>query len=173
MIVENRPKNTETVSSLQRKAVSNVSSVNKRLQRIELPIILRWMRVVNVLNAVLIVLSVIYAYQKINEKDSEYLGEDDEEWSVYTCMVYSCVFSLALIALEINLNSRKFGMRKLFGFLFSFSGRMLFLLFMSSLAFAFSKDIITYCVAGFTLSNFFWMLYTLSTHPGFGGLSNV
>ena len=80
--------------------------------------------------------------------------------------IYTCFFGLLLSCLECNISNLAPRLQRNFGFMFSFTGRTLFIVFCGSMAFAMGNTL-AYVVGSLTVLNGLFNGYVICVHPAF------
>jgi len=150
-----------------RKLNRNPQSFLKRFQQKDIRQVLRILRCANICNGACMI--VLYPLGFLTQMISFNL-------TFGFFAVYCCGFALLLICFECNIGPMQVRLRKNFGFMFTFAGRTIFLLFIASICFASSSsDWIWGNVLGvITVANALFNCAILATHPTFkkGGKLN-
>jgi len=117
----------------------------------------RTLRVANLCNGVtLIALGIIVFI----------IGMTTVSFTSVTVSVYTCFFGLLLSCLECNISNLAPRLQRNFGFMFSFTGRTLFIVFCGSMAFAMGNWL-SYVVGALTVLNGLFNGYVICVHPAF------
>lgn len=150
-----QPAETEDVSALDRMTV--------QFQATDIDVVLRIVRVMNGLMAV--ALAAVYPV-------SFATGQFDEDggvtWQKFLLCVYSVCFAVMLIVFELRVENGYMNwlFKNMCGFMYSFSGRLFFLLFISSLALA-GRATWNYVVGGCGVVLSLFNCCVVYNHPAF------
>lgn len=120
--------------------------------------VLNVMRLVNVLNGLGIVASTVL--QLLG-------GLISIDFQTILLSAYAGIFGMLLMCAEMHFSAMDKWIRTRFGFMFSFVGRALFILFSASIMFA-TATWVGYLVGGLTLCNAIFNCWVIYMHPGFG-----
>lgn len=131
-----------------------VGAVTGKIKSTPIGRILIIMRFINLVNAGLLGLSSVMGFMNIDNVYVVYLS------------VYLAMFSLVLLAFELRLPKWEERFRRLFGFMYSFWGRTLFLVFCGTLNFGIDYWVCI-LVGVLTLINSFFNCFIICQHPEF------
>lgn len=149
------------------KLKGDAPSFLKRFQQKDIRQVLRILRCANICNGIF--LCTLYPLGFMMQMISF-------DWTFLFFAAYCCGFALLLICFECNIGPMQVRLRKNFGFMFTFAGRSLFLLFVASICFASgSQNWMWGNVLGvITMANALFNCVILATHPTFkrGGKLN-
>ena len=87
-------------------------------------------------------------------------------FTALTVAAYTCFFGLMMICVELNIANVQPRIQNNFGFLFTFIGRAIFILFAATMAMAMASWI-TYITGGVTAANALFNMYCMCVHPAF------
>eukprot|EP01029_Cantina_marsupialis_P026843 TRINITY_DN7311_c0_g1_i1.p1 TRINITY_DN7311_c0_g1~~TRINITY_DN7311_c0_g1_i1.p1 ORF type:complete len:320 (+),score=104.66 TRINITY_DN7311_c0_g1_i1:44-961(+) len=139
--------------------------VSSKIHETSVKKMLNIMKMITILNALCVIVACGYGmYLVIEPEDSD----DNDNAIVVMCLgVYIELFAFLLLIFELKLKGYTKALKRNFGFLFSLSGKTMFILFIGSMLCGFTNSwiplgcgIATMCVAMF-------FCYVIQTHPGF------
>jgi hypothetical protein len=152
-----------------------------KINEIETAKMIRIMRALNVLNSVGIVVVGVLAWLRLVTPNSGTSTNNGFSFSLLFTAFYTSFFGALLLCFELRVSASEDIIRKLFGFLFSYKGRMTFLLFTGSLCFGTyasvgesTPDMTAGMIVGIiTCVNSIFNCYVIYAHPGFEGLDGM
>jgi len=115
-----------------------------------------WLRLFNLVNAVLVVFAGIYTLIDIG-------GLVTLRWATIAISCYLFLFGCMLCCFELRISAIDNRVRQRFGFMYSYMGRTLFLFFIASFLFA-RNTTTTYAIGGITLANALMNCYVTIKH---------
>ena len=95
-----------------------------------------------------------------------FIGTVSISFTTVTVSAYVVFFGLLLSCLECNISALAPKFQRNFGFMYSFTGRSLFIIFAGSMVFAMNQ-VLGWIVGGFTILNGLFNGYIICVHPAF------